>query len=192
MSDLTDNEFYPFAEQIWLSIRLNNSSLSGPVIDFQNMPILAKIIIFSDEAHFDLGRYVNKQNCLIWGTENPHADIESPRHPKRVTVWYGFWIQRHNWDIFLRKWARTGRYSQWRLLSGHVQRIFVHKNWKIGYSQHLVSTGRHYVPHNRSQTRCFAPCFWRLHYQPQSCCRLSTSELRFDTVGLLFVGCRQR
>ena len=60
MSDLTDNEFYPFAEQIWLSIRLNNSSLSGPVIDFQNMPILAKIIIFSDEAHFDLGGYVNK------------------------------------------------------------------------------------------------------------------------------------
>ena len=33
-------------------------------------------IIFSDEAHFDLGGYVNKQNCGIWGTENPHAYIE--------------------------------------------------------------------------------------------------------------------
>ena len=30
-------------------------------------------IIFSYEAHFDLGVYVNKQNCRIWGTENPHA-----------------------------------------------------------------------------------------------------------------------
>ena len=30
-------------------------------------------IIFSDEAHFDLGEYVNKQNCRIWDTENPHA-----------------------------------------------------------------------------------------------------------------------
>ena len=30
-----------------------------------------KRIIFSDEAHFDLGGYVNKQNCWIWGTENP-------------------------------------------------------------------------------------------------------------------------
>ena len=29
--------------------------------------------IFSDEANFDLGGYVNKQNCHIWGTENPHA-----------------------------------------------------------------------------------------------------------------------
>ena len=26
-------------------------------------------IIFSYEAHFDLGRYVNKQNYHIWGTE---------------------------------------------------------------------------------------------------------------------------
>ena len=32
-----------------------------------------KKIIFSDEAHFDLGGYVNKQNCRIWGTENPQA-----------------------------------------------------------------------------------------------------------------------
>ena len=56
-------------------------------IDLQKMPILAKEIIFSDEAHFDLGEYVNKQNCRIWGAENPHAYIEKPMHPKRVTVW---------------------------------------------------------------------------------------------------------
>ena len=48
-------------------------------------------IIFSDEAHFDLGLYVNKQNCHTWGTENPQAYIEKPKHPKRVTVWCGFW-----------------------------------------------------------------------------------------------------
>ena len=50
-----------------------------------------KQIIFSVEAHFDLGGYVNKQNCRIWGTENPHSYIEKPTYPKRVTVWYGFW-----------------------------------------------------------------------------------------------------
>ena len=48
-------------------------------------------IIFSDEAHFDLGGSVNKQNCRSWGIENPHAYIEKPTHPKRVTVWCGFW-----------------------------------------------------------------------------------------------------
>ena len=35
-----------------------------------------KKIIFSNEAHFDLGGYVNKQNCRIWGTDDPHAYIE--------------------------------------------------------------------------------------------------------------------
>ena len=50
-----------------------------------------KTIIFSDEAHFDLVGYVNKQNCCISGTENPHAKIEKPTYSKRVTVWRGFW-----------------------------------------------------------------------------------------------------
>ena len=45
-------------------------------IYLQKMPILAKKIIFSDEAHFDPGRYVNKQNCRIWDTENPHAYVD--------------------------------------------------------------------------------------------------------------------
>ena len=48
--------------------------------------VLAKKIVFSDEAHFDLGRYINKQNCCIWGTH-----IEKPTHPKRVTLCCGFW-----------------------------------------------------------------------------------------------------
>ena len=63
---------------------------SGPAIDLQKKPILAKNR-FSSEAHFDFGGYVNKQNCRIWGTENPRAYIEKPMHPKRVTVWCGFW-----------------------------------------------------------------------------------------------------
>ena len=45
------------------------------------MPIWAKKIIFSDEAHFDLGGYINKQHCRI----------EKPTHPKRVNVWCEFW-----------------------------------------------------------------------------------------------------
>ena len=50
-----------------------------------------KKIIFSDEAHFDRGGYVNKQNCCIWVTENPYTYIEKPTEQKRVTVWCGFW-----------------------------------------------------------------------------------------------------
>jgi len=30
-------------------------------------------IVFSDEVHFHLVGYVHKQNCRIWGSENPHV-----------------------------------------------------------------------------------------------------------------------
>ena len=83
MSDLADNYFDPSAERMWLYIRLNFALPSGPAIDLQKMPILAKKknnIIFSDEAHFDLGGYVNKQNCRIWGTENRVHTLKSRRN----------------------------------------------------------------------------------------------------------------
>ena len=50
-----------------------------------------KTIIFSDEAHFQLGGYVNTQNCWIWGTESPRVIHEKPLHAQRATVWCGFW-----------------------------------------------------------------------------------------------------
>lgn len=50
-----------------------------------------KKIIFSDEAHFHLEGYVNKQNCRIWGSEQPHAIQQLPMHPQKVTVWCGLW-----------------------------------------------------------------------------------------------------
>ena len=44
-----------------------------------------------DKAHFHIGGYVNKQNCLIWGSENPKMIIEKHLYLQRVTVWCGFW-----------------------------------------------------------------------------------------------------
>ena len=56
-------------------------------IDLQKMPIFAK----KKNHHFDIGEHVNKQNCRIWGTENPQAYIDKTKHLKRVTVLCGFW-----------------------------------------------------------------------------------------------------
>ena len=41
-------------------------------------------------------------------------------------------LQIHNSTMLLRKCARRGRYSQWRSLLGHVERICVYKNWRGG------------------------------------------------------------
>lgn len=46
-------------------------------------------IIFSDEAHFWLNGYVNKQNCRFWSSEQPEEILETPLHPQKITVWCG-------------------------------------------------------------------------------------------------------
>lgn len=54
-------------------------------------PFFYRKIVFSDEAHFWLNGYVNKQNCRIWSEDQPEALQELPMHPKKVTVWCGLW-----------------------------------------------------------------------------------------------------
>ena len=42
---------------------------------FRRCRFWQKEIIFSDEAHFDLGGYVNKQNCRIWGQKTQNESL---------------------------------------------------------------------------------------------------------------------
>ena len=65
----------PFRFAKWVCDRLTDDA------DFDK-----KKIIFSDEAYFDLGGYVNKEICRIWDTENPHVYIVKATSPKRITV----------------------------------------------------------------------------------------------------------
>ncbi|GFY18755.1 DUF4817 domain-containing protein [Trichonephila clavipes] len=48
-------------------------------------------ILFSDEAHFWLNGYINKQNCGIWSEANPQVYVETPLHPEKLTVWCALW-----------------------------------------------------------------------------------------------------
>ncbi|GFV44897.1 transposable element Tcb2 transposase [Trichonephila clavipes] len=55
------------------------------------VPDFHKRILFSDEAHFWLNGYVNKQNCRIWSEANPQVCVETPLHPEKLTVWCALW-----------------------------------------------------------------------------------------------------
>lgn len=44
-------------------------------------------IAFSDEATFHVCGKVNRHNCRIWGSENPHAVIEYQRDSPKLNVW---------------------------------------------------------------------------------------------------------
>ncbi|GFT49164.1 putative DD41D transposase [Trichonephila clavipes] len=59
---------------------------------FQMGCILAtKPLQTSDEAHFWLNGYVNKQNCRIWSKANPQVYVETPLHPEKLTVRCVLW-----------------------------------------------------------------------------------------------------
>ncbi|GFW47971.1 uncharacterized protein TNCV_2401581 [Trichonephila clavipes] len=51
------------------------------------VPDFHERILFSDEAHFWLNGYVNKQNCRIWTEANTQVYVETPLHPEKLTVW---------------------------------------------------------------------------------------------------------
>ncbi|GFX97731.1 uncharacterized protein TNCV_3066181 [Trichonephila clavipes] len=55
------------------------------------IPDFHKRILFSDEAHFWLNGYVNKQNCHVWSEANPQVYVETPLHPEKLTVWCALW-----------------------------------------------------------------------------------------------------
>ncbi|GFV04314.1 hypothetical protein TNCV_919351 [Trichonephila clavipes] len=49
------------------------------------------MILNSDEAHFWLNGYVNKQNCRNWSEANPQVYVETPLHPEKLTIWCALW-----------------------------------------------------------------------------------------------------
>ncbi|GFU62758.1 putative DD41D transposase [Trichonephila clavipes] len=55
------------------------------------VPDFHKRILLSDEAHFWLNGYVNKQNCRICTETNPQVYVGTPLHPEKLTVWCALW-----------------------------------------------------------------------------------------------------
>ncbi|GFV30894.1 uncharacterized protein TNCV_4013281 [Trichonephila clavipes] len=78
---------------VWLG---NSSKRSSRFVEWaQNeiavIPDFHKRILFSDEAHFWLNGYVNKQNCRIWSEANLQVYVETPLHPEKLTAWCALW-----------------------------------------------------------------------------------------------------
>ncbi|GFW86349.1 uncharacterized protein TNCV_4331331 [Trichonephila clavipes] len=82
--------------QFGLAIHQNDHQSRRRFVDWaQNeitvVPDFHKRILFSDEAHFWLNGYVNKQNCRICCEANPQVYVETPLHPEKMTVWCALW-----------------------------------------------------------------------------------------------------
>ena len=51
-------------------------------------------LIMSDETHFYLNGFVNKQNARFWGSDNPRNTIQHRLHSPKCTVWCGIMTER--------------------------------------------------------------------------------------------------
>ena len=92
-----DLGLHPYKIQLTQELKPNNHPLRRKFADWalEQLEVDAnfgKKIIFSDEAHFWLNGFVNKQKCRIWGERNPQKIQQLPMHPEKLTVWCGLWF----------------------------------------------------------------------------------------------------
>ncbi|GFU85638.1 transposable element Tc3 transposase [Trichonephila clavipes] len=90
--------------QFGLAIHKNDHQIRRRFVEWaQNeiavVPDFQKRNLYSDEAHFWLNAYANKQNCRIWSEANPQVYVETPLHQEKLTVWCALWAARATIDL---------------------------------------------------------------------------------------------
>ena len=99
----------------------------------------------SDEAHFHLNGYVNKQNCRFWSEENHRIIHESPLHSEKVTVWISFCSTGIIGPCFSENKNDKTVTVTGELYHHMIQNILIPELDFFGLGQHVVSTGRCYI-----------------------------------------------
>ena len=70
------------------------SDFAGRFLQLAENENFVKNLIVTNEAHFHLNGFANKQNCRFWASENPKEIYERPLHSAIVTVWRGITSSR--------------------------------------------------------------------------------------------------
>jgi hypothetical protein len=66
-------------------------------------------VCFSDEATFHASGVVNRYNCRIWGSQDPHATLELQRGSPKVNMWAGLMEDKLIGPFFFSEKSVTGR-----------------------------------------------------------------------------------
>ncbi|GBM15750.1 Adipocyte plasma membrane-associated protein [Araneus ventricosus] len=103
-------------------------------------------IWFTDEAHFHMNGFVNKQNWRFWGYQNPHLCEEKPLHSPKVTVWVAVRRRGIISPFFMRETISSERYI--RILEHFV-------STRCRNDQESSGSGKMGLDHI-VQKRCFA------------------------------------
>ncbi|KAJ4436638.1 hypothetical protein ANN_16769 [Periplaneta americana] len=104
---------YDFASDMPLKIDIENGYLQK--------------VVFSDESTFHVCGIVNRHNCLIWGSENPHVVRELERDSPKINGYvfqqdgapphYALHVTDHLNECFHQRWIGRGGPTAWPLRS---------------------------------------------------------------------------
>jgi hypothetical protein len=109
-------------------------------------------LIFSDESTFHSSRKVNKQNVLIWGTENPRATVEHVRDSPHVNVLFAMSCKVYGLFFFQEKTV-TGS-SCLDMLINWLKPLLHRENFifqQVGAPPHWHQEVRNYLDANLPQ-----------------------------------------
>jgi hypothetical protein len=94
-------------------------------------------LLMSDEAHFHMSGYVNKQNCHYWAPNNQRELPKHPLHSVKVRVWYAISSTDITGLLFLRECKRSC--LTW-ILHGHGNvSMCVHKFFHFALKYYFTS-----------------------------------------------------
>ncbi|GFU97645.1 hypothetical protein TNCV_4455311 [Trichonephila clavipes] len=91
LANLTDGVIHNLVALHFKSDQARRRFVEWALNEIAVVPDFHKRILFSDEAHFWLNGYINKQNCRIWSEANPQVYVETPLHLEKLTVWCVLW-----------------------------------------------------------------------------------------------------
>jgi len=67
----------------------NRRISSEQILEMLNDDGVINSVQMTNEAHFHLSGYVNKQNYRYWAPKNAREIHQLPLHSERLTVWFG-------------------------------------------------------------------------------------------------------
>ena len=79
---------------------------------FEGNQDLLNNILWSDEANFHIGGFVNHHNSHFWARENPKNCVEKPSQKRKITVWCGMTADRIVGPVIFRDTVNGDRYLE--------------------------------------------------------------------------------
>jgi|UniRef100_A0A2S2QFU9 hypothetical protein len=145
-----DLAFHPYKIQVCHQLlagdyqqRINFVQFMIEIIDNNDNMVL----FMSDETHFHLNGYVNKQNCHYWSPVNPQQLHEEPLHTPKVTVWCAKSATQIIGPYFIEDNGQTTTVNSERYIEMLTQLFFLNFNDDVSVLEKcgFNKTGQHHT-----------------------------------------------